>query len=555
MSQSAMGHRLMRQLLGPGEWRFRAQRNRLESVQRRRLSGILNQVANSLQGRSAGIQSGWCWEDFAYYQPATDYSHWRSAIERQKADPSQGIIDSRVMRYQPTSGSGDAIKWLPYTRKFLSELDSAIAPWLGDLYRRYPGIRKGTHYWSLSWLPTEMRQQVSGHINDDMKLLGAGKRWLASRTQAVPESVSLAATSDDSLFATLAYLCAREDLSALSVWSPTFALGLLEKLGFWKEELSAVLSSGRWGLRARSLRQLQAPLSFRAARMLRAWDGNTDAGFYQALWPNLALVSAWDTASAAPWARQLRSLLPHAPLQGKGLWATEGVITIPQGDQHVLAAGSHFYEFEDISTREILPSWQLEAGQQVSPLMTTGAGLLRYRLGDRLRVTGHLGQLPTLEFQGRDDSVDMVGEKLSTVAVQKVLDSMQFPAMVKPVIVLGLEQGSDNVQRSHPQYLLLAEAPEGFPPATYRHWAQHLADQLEAGLKESFHYQLARNLGQLESAQCLCGAGVRRQYMDACRKRGMIDGNIKVEALRQWSGPLPVAEKGLEQSPAMDVQL
>lgn len=555
MSRSTMGHRLLRGLLAPGELRFRLQRERLESVQRHRLSRILNQVANSPQGRSAGVQCHWRWEDFSYYQPTTDYSDWRSAIEKQRADPSQGIIDSRVMRYQPTSGSGDAIKWLPYTREFLSELDGAIAPWLGDLYRRYPGIRQGVHYWSLSWLPTEMRQEVSGHINDDMKLLGTGKRWLASRTQAVPESVSLAAESDDSLFATLAYLCAREDLSALSVWSPTFALGLLEKLGFWKEELSAVLAAGRWGARARSLRHLTPPRSERGSRMLRAWDGITDAGFYQALWPNLALISAWDTASAAPWARQLRTLLPHAPLQGKGLWATEGVITIPQGDQHVLAAGSHFYEFEDVSTREILPSWQLEAGQQVCPLMTTGAGLLRYRLGDRLKVTGHFGQLPALEFQGRDDSVDMVGEKLSTVAVQRVLDAIQFPAMVRPVIVLGLEEGSEHGHRGHPRYVLLAEAPAGFPSAAYSHWAQHLAEQLEAGLRESFHYQLARNLGQLEAAQCICGSGLRQQYMAACRNRGMIDGNIKVEALRQWSGPLPVAEKGLEQSPAMDVQL
>ncbi|TVP55374.1 MAG: GH3 auxin-responsive promoter [Halomonadaceae bacterium] len=543
---------LMRQLLRPGEMRFRVQRGQLERTQRGRLSQILTRVAHSPVGRKTGVSAAWRWEDFAYHQPTSTYSDWDGAIQAQMASRSQRFIDSQVMRYQPTSGSGSAIKWIPYTKLFLGELDRAIAPWLGDLYRRYPGVRQGVHYWSLSWLPTEMRQQVSGHINDDMKLLGVGKRWLANRTQAVPESVSMAASSDDSLFATLAYLSSRQDLSAMSVWSPTFALGLLEKLGVWKDELSTVLASGHWGDRQQSLGHMPAPLSLRGGQMLQAWDGMTDANFYRELWPQLALVSAWDTASAAPWARQLRSLLPHAPLQGKGLWATEGVVTIPQGDQHVLAAGSHFYEFEDASTREILPAWKLEAGQQVSPLMTTGSGLLRYRLGDRLLVTGHAGQLPTLEFQGRDDGVDMVGEKISSVAVQKVLDAMHWPAVVRPVIVLAQEQGADH---GRPQYLLLAEAPPGFPAAAYRNWGHHLAEQLEAGLQESFHYQLARNLDQLNGAHCICGPQLRHQYMAACRERGMIDGNIKIEALRQWSGPLPVADVDPEQSPVMDVQL
>ncbi|MGA1524242.1 MAG: GH3 auxin-responsive promoter, partial [Planctomycetota bacterium] len=86
---------------------------------------------------------------------------------------------------QPTSGSSAAIKWIPYTRRFLTELDSALSPWLQDLYANHPGTRSGYHYWSISWLPEDMRAQSAHSLNDDMQLLRERKRWLASQTQAV----------------------------------------------------------------------------------------------------------------------------------------------------------------------------------------------------------------------------------------------------------------------------------------------------------------------------------------------------------------------------------
>lgn len=533
MTLNRFGHRFLRQLMQPGAHRFRQTQQDLESIQRQRLKVLLSKVPQM----PAGNPASWQWEDFVRHVPVTHYADWKPLIEGQMADGNPRLIDSPVMRYQPTSGSSSAIKWIPYTGQFLKELDAAISPWLADLYARHPGIRQGAHYWSLSWLPDDMRQRGSNeHINDDMKLLSVGKRWLARHTQAVPDSVSLAATSNDSLFATLAYLVARQDLSAISVWSPTFALSLFENLTLWRDELHAVLRSGRWPGPPDRFPGSKAPRSDRGAALLASWDGRTSPEFFQALWPNLALVSAWDTATASPWARRLQELLPHADFQGKGLWATEGVITVPQGNNHVLAANSHVYEFEDSQSGDIVAPWQLERGQEVIPLMTTGSGLLRYRLGDLVRVTGYSGALPCLSFLGRADGVDMVGEKISTVAVQQVLDTMSWPDTVSPVVVLAAETGGDS---GHPGYVLLSECDEGVSAADCRQLARELARQLENGLQKSFHYKLARSLGQLDAARCICGPSVHSEYVEACRQRGMIEGNIKVEALRSWQGALP----------------
>ncbi len=535
MNSARLGHGVLRQVLRPGDRAFTRQRDNLENAQRDRLAQILRQVSMTRPER-APWHGHWDWASFGKAEPVTSYDDWRPAIAEQMDHGRPQLTGSPVARYQPTSGSSSAIKWIPYTRQFLKELDGAIAPWMADLYRQYPGIARGKQYWSLSWLPSDMRQQGQDQLNDDMKLLSAGKRVLMTHTQAVPEAVALAPSSEDAMFATLAYLASTSSLATLSVWSPTFAIGLLNNLSRWRQPIQEVLRTGSWGSRGTALFHLKAPRSTRAADKLAAWDDRLDPEFFRELWPSLALVSAWDTASAAPWASELRKWLPHAGFQGKGLWATEGVVTIPQGDQHVLAANSHVYEFEDPVSGRIFPPWELEVGQEVGPLITSGSGMLRYRLGDRLRVTGHRGELPCLQFLGRSNTVDLVGEKMDAVRVQQWLDSVPWPGGARPVTVLGTASGGP---RGRPGYVLVVNLPAGFEEHSVHQHEQAWGPALERFLLESFHYRLARDLGQLDPARCVCQPNAYGIYIEACRKRGMIEGDIKVESLKHWPTALP----------------
>lgn len=537
MISTRFGHGVLRQILRPGERRFRGLQSNLQRAQRERLAQILRQVS-AVRDQQALWHGGWRWEDFANCEPVTSYAHWRERIADQMATGRQRMSASPARRYQPTSGSSSAIKWIPYTRQFLQELDGAIAPWMSDMYRQFPGIAQGRHYWSLSWLPSSMRKEGKDHLNDDLKLLSTGKQILMGQTQAVPDGVALAPSSDDAMFATVACLAATRDLAAISVWSPTFALGLLNNLSRWQDEIIEVLRTGAWGSRTLALNHLEAPQNPEAAALIASWDGRSDPAFFRELWPSLALVSAWNTASATPWANELRRTLPQAGFQGKALWATEGVVTIPYGDQHVLAANSHFYEFEDADTGRIHPSWDLQEGQLVSPLMTTGSGLLRYRLGDLVEVTGHLGQLPCLRFMGRSNTVDLVGEKMDAVTVQLWLNNADWPSTVQPVTVLGANRGGAS---NRPAYVLVVNLPDSEAPTDWAAKASNWAVMLESYLCENFHYRLARDLDQLEPVRCVCIHNAHRLYLDACKERGMIEGDIKVESLKHWPGELPGA--------------
>lgn len=526
------GHRLLRLAAAPGARRFAAGMGALERVQREQLASLLSQVAAADEGRRRGVRDDWSWEQFRDRLPVTGYDEWREAIEQGRAGGEGWLIDSPLVRHQPTSGSTSAMKWIPYSKRFLGELDAAISPWMADLYRRYPGLRRGGHYWSMSWIPTSLRESLREDVNDDLQLMSLGKRLLAGATQTVPQSVSRARTSDDSLFATLAYLAADPRLSLISVWSPTFGLGLLDALAAWREELAEALERGDWGARADAMAGQRCPRSSWAAARLRAWNGH-DPSFFQRLWPRLALVSAWDTSASAPWAQRLRERLPQAGFQGKGLWATEGVVTIPYAERHLLAYRSHVYEFLDPEDDRVYAPWELRTGQRLIPLMSTGSGLLRYRLNDLVEVTGHLETVPALRFIGRLGSTDLVGEKLTGQAVRRALEQTGTPPGLAPVSVVAV----DDSGQGRPGYILLLD---GEPSRTGEAPAR-VAAGLEQALCANFHYQLARNLQQLAPARCVARPGMHAFYLEQCRRRGMIEGNIKIESLQHWPGALPDA--------------
>lgn len=503
---------------------FYRQRNQLERVQRAQLKRLLTLTAAAGGlGAQGAIPS---WEAYRDKQPLTHYADWQDAIAAQRSGTSS-LIDSPLVRYQPTSGSSEKLKLIPYSKLFLGELDAAICPWISSLYRNHPAIKSGVHYWSVSWLPQNQFGELRGNLNDDSELLGGVKSRITARSQAVPAEVALAASATDSMFATLCYLVAAADLTVMSVWSPTFALQLLDMLLLDADEIARVLERGSWGERLAALRTLTPPLAPARARLLRRALRQSDQ-LIQLLWPQLALISAWDTADAASWAQQLQRRVPQAAFEGKGLWATEGVVTIPVDGVYPLAYRSHVYEFEDLGCGEIKAPWELQEGDEVSPILSGGNGLLRYALDDRLVVSGFWGDVPCFSFIGRRHGVDLVGEKMSPEAARKVLQEVASQFDLEPVTLLAL---SSQVQ-GQSSYVAL------FNHAGQTRLSEQVSRTLEQILGGHFHYALARDLKQLAPAKALLAADGWALNKRIAMAAGMIEGNIKPEAIRKVSQEL-----------------
>lgn len=350
-----------------------------------------------------------------------------------------------------------------------------------------------------------------------------------SLTMAVPDSVAQAPTSDASMFATACYLCAAQHLSLISVWSPTFLLNMLYFIHANRQEIATVLTTGRWGEPRWSLAYLPCPRSPRGAEVLMRWETALSPGDLSRLWPALSVISAWDTWTSTAWAREVKRLFPFAVLEGKGLLATEGIVSMPFDNRYPLAYQCHFYEFMDWQSGDIRYAWELEKGQIVQPVLTTGAGLLRYRLHDRLEVTGFLKRCPCLLFLGRSDGVDLVGEKLSPEAGQQLLDRVAENRSVKPVSLLAVPAVQSGAADG---YVLLCE---GRDPAM----AADIANRAEKELRKIYHYNLARDLGQLAPVKCVVLPAATAIYQSRAAARGMVAGNLKIEPLVLWNCDLP----------------
>lgn len=495
-------HRLHHLAQLPGERRFLHAVRRVESAQRERLAALLTAAAATERGRRLGISADWNYEQMRHRLPVTNYTDYADDVSHQR-ETGAAILCHQATRYEPSSGSTQARKWVPYPAALLAEFDGAIGPWLADVGRQHPGTLRGHHYWSLSWLPDELREGPGGTSasTDDLELLPWWKRTLLGRVMAVPNEVGRLPTADESIFETIVRLVLTRDLSLLSIWSPTFALELLRRLA---RDRGAVANE----LRARG--------ELRTADLLTDWGGTLSADFLQHLWPRLSLISAWENGGAAPFARQLKELLPHAPFQAKGLWATEGVVTIPYRQQFPLAINSHFYEFRNLDDQQILPAWQLREEMEVQPLLTTGSGFFRYALDDRLKVDGFIEQCPCLQFLGRLGGVDLVGEKLDNAVAQLVLEQVNESGDYCAIALLGITTGQ------RPRYQVLAASASGN--------ADELAARTEAALRSVHHYALARDLGQLDPVEAIVRDDIVEYYYRLTGRQGP-DGGRKVDPL------------------------
>jgi hypothetical protein len=196
-------------------------------------------------------------------------------------------------------------------------------------------------------------------------------------------------------------------------------------------------------------------------------------------------VSCWGDQAATPGFHELRAALPRVLVQPKGLLATEAVVTIPLGDAHPVAITSHFFEFLD-DAGEPRMVHELEIGQRYEVVVSNGAGLWRYRLGDIVEVTGYVHATPSLRFVGRAGVVsDLRGEKLTDAMIAEALREVWAVTTPPP---RALIRARDDLAGAGYE-LCMERAP--------REMLDRCVDRVEAALLRNPQYAVARRLGQL----------------------------------------------------------
>ncbi len=482
--------------------------------------------------------------DFQAAVPLADYDDRAGEITAIAAGDRQVLTTEPVLLLAPTSGSVSGRKLIPYTAALQREFRRGIAPWCADLFLSRPALLFGPAYWAVTPAAREGERSAGGlriGFADDSDYLGPLGRLFARAVQAVPPEVRAIGEMEAFWYTTLLFLLGQRELRLVSVWNPTFLTILLERLHLGWEALADDLGAGRFApptplppeLAARFVARLR-PAPARAAQIRAAFSAGGAAGAIHArLWPRLGLVSCWADGPAATDAAALAQLFPGVPIEGKGLLATEGIVSIPRhgGAGCPLALRSHFFEFLPEGGGAPLLAQHLTAGDTYDVVVTTGGGLYRHRLHDRVAVTGFAGECPRLRFLGKADLIaDRFGEKLHEEEVRRAVAAVLGAAETAPAFVLvageALEEGF--------AYCLYIEAP-GADDAALR----QVGGALEERLLENFHYRYCRDLGQLAPLRVFrIDGGGREAWLQGCQARGQRLGDIKPATLHRgddWS--------------------
>jgi hypothetical protein len=161
-----------------------------------------------------------------------------------------------------------------------------------------------------------------------------------------------------------------------------------------------------------------------------------------------------------------------------------------------------------------------------SVVVTTGGGLYRYRLDDRVEVDGFVAQTPSLKFLGKEDHVsDLCGEKLNETFVAQALAEACTCAGTVPRFAMV----APDLTADPPRYTLYLESDIPPPGA--------LGRKLEELLSSNPNYRYCRMLGQLAPAGVFhARTPMFPLYLQRCRDMGQRLGDVKPLSLSRRAG-------------------
>ncbi len=502
------------------EWfRYRHAASNVEETQHKLLECYLRQNAGTEFGKAHDFERIRNWREYAERVPIRIYDDFHPWIER-IANGSTGVLTAeRVDLLEPSSGSSGPEKWVPYTKTLQAEFRKAVAVWVTQNFMNNPGLMGGRAYWSLtpqSGRKEELKTLVPVGFDEDSAYLGSISQRLIDMTLVTQPALRHISDMDMFWHASLLLLLKCKDLRLISAWHPSYIMLLLQHLRSGWRDLLADLHSG---FTLTTPRLYIGPDPERASE-LESLHPNEPSD----IWPELRLISCWGDAHAAGCIDDLRSFFPEVQIQPKGLVATEAFATLSLDDFRPLAIRSHFFEFLD-DDGKIHPAWDLDRGSVYSLIVTTGGGLYRYRLQDRVEVTDYYREVPSLRFMGKEDNIsDFYGEKLTETFAASVLRAIFVRhSLVPQFAMLAMDEYGTS-----PGYTLYVQCKDEIPV--------QLDANLESELRRNPHYDLCTRLGQLRPVRVApIGTKAYEIYSQRMTDRGMRLGDIKPTPLSRFT--------------------
>ncbi|MBS3733351.1 MAG: GH3 auxin-responsive promoter family protein [Phycisphaerae bacterium] len=406
------------------------------------LGDLIARHAGTAFGRDHGFDRIGSYAAFARRVPVRDYEHMRPYMDRVFAGESTALLPpgEAVCMFSRTSGTTGSPKHIPITRQYLADLRRGWNVFGVKALRDHP------HAWlrGILQITSPLRETDSpaglpcGAVSG---LLAATQKRIVRRMYPVPRGVYGIADAETRYYTALRCSVHR-DVGVVTTPNPSTTIKLVETGQTHAERLIRDVADGtctppgdgdpsacgRLRLRRRPV------LAQRMAEGLRR-DGRL---LPEHFW-NVALLLNWTGGTLGLYLPRLRELFPGVPIRDIGLLASEGRFSIPLADETpagVAEITGNFLEFipadeRDAAQPTVLRAGDVRVGQEYFLVVTNRAGLWRYDIDDRVRVTDFLGGSPVFAFLSR-------GRSTASITGEKITEHQVVEAMAQATADMGV---------------------------------------------------------------------------------------------------------------------
>ena len=506
-------------------------------------------------------------EKFQNKIPVVNYEDIKEFVEKEKSGENNVLLSDKIKLFELTSGSTSDVKYIPYTEKFLKSYMNGVFAWIYNLYQNNKRLFLGSSYWSVS--PILKREAVTSGgihvgIEDDTSYFDKVSAFFLNKLFTVPKEIKNIQNMEDFLLITAVFLLLSENLTMISVWSPSFLMILLDFIEKNHRGICQIVKSEDLGTEFFADKNLGNKKYFQIIqkKYRKLWKKNrskflinyfekyeknilskndktqnleiteknneneiiaenknleTKSGNkivenfvdYSVIWEKLSLVSCWADSDSYEIFIKLKEKLNfdkknmNLKFQGKGLMSTECIVSFPLENVEtgsVAAYTSFFYEFIQVSDDKL---------ENRSPKL-----LDELELGERycVVVTTNAGLyryntndiVEVTGFYHKIPIVKFVGRinNFSDIVGEKLKNSF-----VEKQVLTTLEE--NNIKG---EFLLFAPVKNETGEIFYTlfleikkdgrkfNWKQ-IENEINSSLCKAFHYEYAYKLGQLRKVR------------------------------------------------------
>ncbi len=380
-------------------------------------------------------------EEFRRNVPISGYEDFAPYIERVKNGENGLLTASKILGYSRTSGSSGVPKYIPATDASLKAYvkytwTRALALGAAELKKQGKKYKPGR---GVFLSPATNECLPNGLPCSNIAEVGAREYGFAYPfILALPTGKLFDMHDGDYIYNIYRFALMDEDVTF--IFSVFLSINV-SQMAYLQKNWRLIVDDKEKGvindsidLKPELRRELTSrikPMPERAAYLRKQFEQGFDETLYKRLWPNLTVICGIGNASFKPATDYIRSFAKGVSFDFSIYGASEGLVAacyeLENTDMQLLT-DSCFYEFIPCGEPDtnVLTLDKLEAGKQYEILITTQAGLYRYRLKDVIEVKGFRNKSPLISFVYRKGQLfNIAGEKFSEEDARNTIEMFE----------------------------------------------------------------------------------------------------------------------------------